>query len=136
MTRFLALLIIAFIIYYYFKNSLKGNAARDNVQKHRNKKVDVVPTQVKEIAYIYYSAAKDHDTCDACMELDGKHLLPGHRLLQSIKPPHLNCKSHKGCRCTLVYVTQDEEGSRKVESLLKRYGGICDKQTIERELTL
>lgn len=135
MTRFLVLLIIAFIIYYYMKNSLKSNAARDGVQKYKNKKADVANTQIKEIAYIYYSAAKDHNTCNVCMELDGKHLLPSHKILQSIKPPHINCKSHKGCRCTLVYVTQDEEGSRKMESLLKRHGGICDKQTIERELT-
>lgn len=134
MTRFLVLLIIAFIIYYYIKNSLKSRAARDGVQTYKNKKTDVVNTQVKEIAYVYYSATKDHNTCDVCTALDGKHLLPSHKMLHSIKPPHINCKSHKGCRCTLVYVTQAEDGSRKIESLLKRHGGVCDKQMIEREL--
>ncbi len=134
MTRFLVLLIIAGIIYYLIKNSLKGRTTRDNSPAYQDKRTPVVNTQIKEIAYIYYSATKDSNTCDVCMALDGKHLLPNHKMLHHIKPPHTDCKSHKGCRCTLVYVTQDEDGGRKIEALLKRHGGICDRQTIEREL--
>ncbi len=133
MTRFIVLLIAAYIIYYLFKNSLKSKTSRNVTQHHTDKKSDAVITHLKEIAYVFYSATKDGNTCDVCMELDGRHLLPNHKILQTMKPPHTGCKSPKGCRCTLVYVTRDEEGSREIESLLKKRGGMCDKQTIDRE---
>jgi hypothetical protein len=138
MTRFIVFLIAAYVIYYYlFKNSLKSKTSRNTTQRHKDKKTDtdIVATRLKEIAYVFYSTVKDSNTCDVCMALDGRHMLPGHKLLQEIKPPHAGCKSPKGCRCTLVYVTRDEEGSREIESLLKRRGGVCDRQTIERERT-
>jgi hypothetical protein len=131
MTRFLVFIILVFVIYYLVRNSLKGRAAREVFQQP-NQKEDVVNASLKEISYVFYTAAKDGDTCAVCMALDGKHLLPDHKMLLDIKPPHAGCKSSKGCRCRLVYVTQDEEGSRKIESLLKRFGGMCDRQTIER----
>jgi hypothetical protein len=138
MMRFLVLLIAAYLIYYLIKNSInKGGTTRNTYKTHQSskeKKADVVNTHLKEIAYVYYSAAKDGDTCDVCKALDGSHLLPNHKMLHDIKPPHTGCKSPEGCRCTLVYVTRDEEGSGEVESLLKRFGGMCDKQTIERGL--
>ena len=137
MIRFLVLLIAVYIIYYLIKNRIKGRTARNTYQTpqgRKEKKPDVVNTHLKEIAYVYYSSAKDDDTCDVCKALDGSHLLPNHKTLYNIKPPHTDCKSPKGCRCTLVYVTRDEEGSGEIESLLKRRGGMCDKQTIERGL--
>ena len=137
MIRFLVFLIAVYLIYYLIKNSIKGRTARNTYQSppgHKEKKSDVVNTHLKEIAYVYYSAAKDGDTCDVCKALDGRHLLPNHKTLHNIKPPHTDCKSPKGCRCTLVYVTRDEEDSGKVESILKRCGGMCDRQTIERGL--
>ncbi|HHT9114059.1 MAG: hypothetical protein HZA47_06495 [Planctomycetes bacterium] len=137
MIRFLVFLIAVYIIYYLIKNSIKGRTARNTYQSpqgHKEKKPDVVNTHLKEISYVYYSSAKDGDTCDVCKALDGSHLLPNHKTLHNIKPPHTDCKSSKGCRCTLVYVTRDEEGSKEIESLLKRHGGMCDKQTIERGL--
>ena len=133
MTRFLVLLIAAYIIYSLFKNRLKSKTSRNVTQHHTDKKPDVVITHLKEIAYVFYSATKDGNTCSACMELDGRHLLPNQKILQTTKPPHAGCRSPKGCRCTLVYVTRDEEGSREIESLLKRRGGMCDKQTIDQE---
>ena len=138
MTRFLVLLIAAYLIYYLIKNSIKGGRARNThqpSQDYKEKKPDVVNTHLKEIAYVYYSSAKDGDTCDVCKALDGSHLLPNHKMLHDIKPPHTDCKSPKGCRCTLVYVTRDEEDSGEIESLLKRRGGMCDRQTIERGKT-
>lgn len=137
MIRFLVFLIAVYLIYYLIKNSItKGRTttACKTPQGNKEKKADVFNTHLKEIAYIYYSATKDSDTCDKCKALDGSHLLPNHKMLHHIKPPHTNCKSPKGCRCTLVYVTRDEEGSREIESLLKRSGGMCNKQTIERGL--
>jgi len=133
MTRFIVFLIAAYVIYYLLKNSLKSKTPGNTTQHHKDKKTDVVTTHLKEIAYVFYSAAKDGNTCDVCMALDGRHMLPNHKILQDIKPPHAGCKSPKGCRCTLVYVTRDEEGSREIESLLKRRGGMCDRQTIDRE---
>ncbi len=133
MTRLLVFLIAAYVIYYYlFKNSLKSKTTRNTAQPDKDKKTDPVTTHLKEIAYVFYSAVKDNDTCDACATLDGRHMLPNHKMLHNIKPPHRNCKSPKGCRCILVYVTRDEEDSREIESLLKRHGGMCDKQTIDR----
>ena len=132
MTRFFVFIILVFVIYYLIRNSLKGRAAREVFQQPNQKEEDVVSTSLKQISYVFYTAAKDGDTCAVCMALDGKHLLPDHKMLLDIKPPHAGCKSSKGCRCRLVYVTQDEEGSREIESLLKRFGGMCDRQTIER----
>jgi len=137
MIRFLVFLIAVYLIYYLIKNSIKGRTARNTYQSppvHKEKKSDVVNTHLKEIAYVYYSAAKDGDTCDVCKALDGRHLLPNHKMLHDIKPPHTDCKSPKGCRCTLVYVTRDEEDSGEIEYLLKRHGGMCDRRTIERGL--
>ena len=135
MTRFLVLLIAAYVVYYLIKNSLQGKTEKTAPRSPKEKKADrvTVDTHLKEIAYVYYSATQDGDTCDVCLSLDGKHLLPNHKILHDIKPPCINCKSPKGCRCTLVYVTRDEENGREIESLLKRHGGVCDKQTIERE---
>ena len=137
MIRFLVFLIAVYLIYYLIKNSIKGRTARNTYQSppvHKEKKSDVVNTHLKEIAYVYYSAAKDGDTCDVCKALDGRHLLPNHKMLNDIKPPHAGCKSPEGCRCTLVYVTRDEEDSGEIEYLLKRHGGMCDRRTIERGL--
>lgn len=133
MTRFLVFLIAAYVIYYLIKNSLKSKSPGSTTRHPPDKKTDTATTRLKEIAYIFYSAAKDGDTCDVCMSLDGRHMLPNHKMLHIIKPPHANCKSPKGCRCTLVYVTRDEEGSGEIESLLKRYGGVCDRKTIDKE---
>lgn len=137
MMRFIVFLIAVYLIYYLIKNSItkgKTTTAYKTPQDSKEKKADVFNTHLKEIAYIYYSATKDSDNCDVCKALDGSHLLPNHKMLREIKPPHTNCKNPKGCRCTLVYVTRDEEGSREIESLLKRSGGMCNKQTIERGL--
>ncbi|HJZ24007.1 MAG: hypothetical protein A2Y11_02675 [Planctomycetes bacterium GWC2_39_26] len=134
MTRFLVLLIAAYVIYYLFKNSLRSKTKRNALQSNKGENTDVVNTHLKEIAYVFYSTAKDRDTCDTCLALDGKHLLPNHKILNDIKPPHVDCRNPKGCRCTLVYVTRDEDGSKEVETLLKRRGGLCDRQTIDWEL--
>lgn len=133
MTRFLVFLIAAYVIYYLFKNSLKSKAPGNTTQHPPDKKTDVAATRLKEIAYVFYSATKDGNTCDVCMSLDGMHILPDHKMLHRIKPPHSDCKSTQGCRCTLVYVTRDEEGSREIESLLKRCGGMCDRNTLDKE---
>src|SRR3989304_2319577 len=113
----------------------RGGRTQPPSQDYKEKKPDVVKPPLKEISYVYFSATKDGDTCDVCKALDGSHLLPNHKMLHDIKPPHAGCKSPEGCRCTLVYVTRDEEGSREIESLLKRCGGMCDRQAIERGLT-
>jgi len=139
MIRFLVFLIAVWLVYYLIRNRIKGGAEKRTSRTYRYRKEkkpdhEVVSTQVKEIAYVYYSASKDGNTCDVCKALDGRHLLPGHKTLHNIKPPHTACKNPKGCRCTLVYVTRDEEGSKEIEYLLKRHGGVCDKQTIERGL--
>ncbi len=135
MTRFIVLFIAAYVVYYLFKNSFKSKSSRSVAQPHKDETANVVVTHPKEIAYIFYSATKDSNTCDVCMELDGRHMLPDHKILHDIKPPHTSCKNQNGCRCTLVYVTRDEEGSNEIESLLKRRGGMCDRQTIDRERT-
>ncbi len=132
MTRFLVFLIAAYVIYYLVKNSLKSKAPERDARRHQDKKADVVTTRLKEIAYVFYSATKDGDACDVCMSLDGRHMLPNHKLFHTIKPPHAGCKNPNGCRCTLVYVTRDEEGSGEIESLLKRYGGMCDRRTLDK----
>lgn len=133
MIRFLVFLIAAYVVYYLVKNSLKSKAPESSTTQHPPEKKTDAATRLKEIAYIFYSATKDRNTCDVCMSLDGKHMLPNHKMLHTIKPPHANCKNSKGCRCTLVYVTRDEEGSSEIESLLKRYGGTCDRKTIDTE---
>ncbi|OOP57935.1 MAG: hypothetical protein AYP45_00570 [Candidatus Brocadia carolinensis] len=84
------------------------------------KKKEPAVTHLKEIAYVFYSTTNDDNTCDVCRELEGRHLLPNHKILQQIKPPHPGCKNPAGCRCTLVYVTRDEDGSAEIESLLKK----------------
>ena len=132
MTRFIVLLIAAYVVYSIVKRSLKGTPSGNNVQQHTDKKSEPVVTHLKEIAYVFYSATNDGNTCDVCRELDGRHILPNHKILQQIKPPHPGCKSPAGCRCTLVYVTRDEDGSAEIESLLKKRGGMCDRQTIDR----
>ncbi len=141
MTRFLVFLIAAYIVYYLIKNSLKQakkkNTSQDRKKYEKKKKEDNADTpvvHVKEIAYVYYSATKDGDSCDACRAIDGRHLLPHHKMLSELRPPLKHCKSKKGCRCSLVYVTRDEEDSRNIEFILQRYGGMCDRQSIEREL--
>lgn len=135
MTRFLVFLIGAYVIYFLIKKSLKGKTTRNIDQQRKEKKADVVDIHLKEIAYVYYSASKDSDSCDVCKTLDGMHLLPNHKMLHDIKPPHKNCKSSKGCRCTLVYVTRDEEDGREIEALLKKLGGVCDRKTLGRNFT-
>ena len=107
MTRFLVLLIAAYIIYYLVKNSLKGRTRESTPPSSKEKNEDIADAHLKEIAYVFYSTAKDQNTCDVCMALDGKHLLPNHKILHDIKPPHSDCKNPEGCRCTLVYVTRD-----------------------------
>lgn len=131
MTRFIALFIIAYIVYYVIKNKLRYGAAKTKRQPSRGEKAETVNTRLKEIAYIVYSANGDDDTCGLCAALDGRHFLPNHALLNSIKPPHPACNGHKGCRCTLTYVTRDEEGSKEIVAFLGKRGGVCDKQTIE-----
>ncbi|KKO18386.1 MAG: hypothetical protein BROFUL_02892 [Candidatus Brocadia fulgida] len=132
MTRFIVLFIAAYVVYTIVKKSLKRTPSGNDAQQRTDKKSQPVVTHLKEIAYVCYSAANDDDTCDVCREFDGRHMLPNHKILQRVKPPHAGCKSPKGCRCTLVYVTRDEDGSSEVESLLKKHGGMCDRQTIER----
>src|SRR3990172_3675210 len=132
MMRFLVFIIVVYLIYYLIKNSIKGGTTRTTYKTHpgnKEKKADVVNTHLKEIAYVYYSSAKDGDTCDVCKALDGSHLLPNHKMLHDIKPPHTDCKSPKGCRGSLVYVTGDGEDGGKIKYLLKRHGGMCDRQT-------
>lgn len=138
MTRFIIFFIVICVMYYLIKNSLKGRTTRTIHQTRRKtyqEKEAGVAVRLKEVAYVFYSAVKDGSTCDVCMALDGRYLLPNHKMLHAIKPPHAGCKSARGCRCTLVYVTRDEEGGREIESCLKRHGGMCDKQTVERELS-
>ncbi|KAB2832445.1 MAG: hypothetical protein F9K48_10485 [Candidatus Brocadia sp.] len=132
MTRFIVLLIAVYVIYSLVKKSLKGKPPRNDAQQHQEKKKEPVVTYLKEIAYVFYSATNDGNTCDVCRELDGRHILPNHKILQQMKPPHPGCKNPAGCRCTLVYVTRDEDGSAEIESLLKKRGGMCDQQTIDR----
>lgn len=132
MTRFIVFLIAAYVVYHLVKNQLKGNTTTETRKTRPEKVKNTIHARLKEIAYVFYSAAKDGHTCDACMALDGRHLLPGHKMLHTISPPHTGCKSARGCRCTLVYVTRDEEGGREIESFLRKNGGVCDKQTIER----
>ena len=81
MTRFLVLLIAVYVIYYLFKNSLRSKTKRNALQSNKGENTDVVNTHLKEIAYVFYSTAKDRDTCDTCLALDGKHLLPNHKIL-------------------------------------------------------
>ncbi len=132
MTRFIALFIIAYIVYYVIKNKLRHGAAKTKRQPSSwGKNTETVETRLKEIAYVVYSANGDGDTCDLCAALDGRHFLPNHALLNSIKPPHPACNSHKGCRCTLTYVTRDEESSKEIVAFLGKRGGVCDRQTIE-----
>ena len=135
MTRFLVFLIVGYVVYILIKKSLKGKTIKNIDQPGKEKKADVADIHLKEIAYVYYSTSKDSDSCDICKTLDGTHLLPNHKMLHDIKPPHKDCKSSKGCRCTLVYVTRDEEGGREIEALLKKLGGVCDRKTIERNYT-
>lgn len=131
MTRFIALFIIAYVVYYVIKNKLRHVAAKTKRQPSQGEKPETVQIRLKEIAYVVYSANGDGDTCGLCAALDGRHFLPNHSLLNSIKPPHPACNSHKGCRCTLTYVTRDEEGSKEIVAFLGKRGGVCDRQTIE-----
>lgn len=134
MTRFIVLFIASYVVYYLLKNSLKGMAAGKTHQGRKEKQSDEPVTHFKEIAYVFYSSAKDGDTCDVCKALDGRHLLPNHKMLHNAKPPHPGCKNPNGCRCTLVYVTRDEEDSKTIESLLVKHGGMCDKHVIDKAL--
>ncbi|MDR4507538.1 MAG: phage head morphogenesis protein [Candidatus Brocadiaceae bacterium] len=137
MTRFLVFLIVAYFVYYLIKNGLKNKTEqRTDYQKKQTdnyRETDAGNAHIREIAYVVYSATNDRNTCDVCKSLDGRHLLPNSNLLQKIKPPHAGCKNPKGCRCTLVYITKDEENGSEIETLLKRHGGICDKHVIEKE---
>jgi hypothetical protein len=138
MTRLLVLLLSAYIIYYLIRTSLKGkttgNARQTSVKKQKPENAETANTRLKEIAYVYYSTAKDNDACTECNAFEGRYFLPNHKMLHSIRPPYSGCKSHKGCRCTLVYVTRDEEDSGEIESILKKHGGMCDRQTIRKGL--
>jgi len=131
MTRFIALFIIAYIVYYVIKNKLSRFAAKTKRQPSREEKPETVQIRLKEIAYVVYSANGDDDTCDLCAALDGRHFLPEHPMLNSIRPPNPACNSHKGCRCTLTYVTRDEEGSKEIVAFLGRRGGVGDRQAIK-----
>ncbi|MGQ3685571.1 MAG: hypothetical protein ACUBOA_11295 [Candidatus Loosdrechtia sp.] len=133
MTRFVVFLIAVYVLYYLIKSNFKSKADKNIRRTYAKKHENSVNPRLKEIAYVFYSAVKDGSTCEVCIALDGKHVLPGHKILPQIKPPHAGCRSTKGCRCTLVYVTRDEEGGREIESFLKKQGGVCDRQTIERE---
>lgn len=133
MTRFLVFFVIAYVVYYLLKNNLKGKTSEQPPQRRRDKQPDVVNAHIREIAYVYCSAKNDDNTCDVCKSFDGKHMLPNYKMLGSISPPHAGCKNPNGCRCHLVYVAKDEEYGSKVEALLKRLGGICDRQTVEKE---
>ena len=136
MLRFIIIFAIGYLIYLSLKNSLKGKQKRQHTGKSNTEQnKDAFNTNlVKEISYVFYSATKDNLTCDVCRELDGKHFLPNHEIHHSIKPPHNSCKNPAGCRCSLVYVTEDEEQSKKIEMILKKYGGTCNKSTIEKGL--
>lgn len=137
MLRFIIIFAVFYLIYLSLKNSLKVKQKRDVRKNNTGQKKDVFNTNhVKEISYVFYSAAKDNSTCDVCKELDGKHFLPSHEIHHSIRPPHNNCKNPDGCRCSLVYVTEDEAQSQKIELILKKYGGSCNRSTIEKELKL
>lgn len=135
MTRFIVLSIIAYIIYYVIKNKLRHSAVRTKRQPSREGKTETVDARLKEIAYVIYSANGDGDTCELCAALDGRHFLPNHAMLSSIRPPHPACNSHKGCRCTLTYVTCDEEGSKEIVAFLGKRGGVCDRQAIKGVIT-
>lgn len=142
MTRVLVFLIAGYLVYYFMRYSLRKEAKKNTSQdqkKHEKKKKedksDIPVAHVKEIAYVYYSATKDGDSCDICRAIDGRHLLPYHKMLSELRPPHKHCKSKKGCRCSLVYVTRDEEGSRNIERILQKHGGMCDRHAIEREMS-
>lgn len=73
MTRFIVLLIAGYVIYSLVKKSLKGKPPRNDAQQHQEKKKEPVVTYLKEIAYVFYSATNDGNTCDVCRELDGRH---------------------------------------------------------------
>ena len=136
MLRFIIIFAIIYLVYLSLKKSLQGGKQKGGGTRSRTEqKRDVFNTnRVKEISYLFYSATKDDSTCDICKELDGKHFLPNHEIHHSIKPPHHRCKNPNGCRCSLVYVTEDEAQSEKIELVLKKYGGTCNKSTIEKEL--
>lgn len=136
MLRFIIIFAIIYLVYLSLKKSLQEGKQRGGSTRSRTEqKKDVFNTnRVKEISYLFYSATKDDSTCDICKELDGKHFLPNHEIHHSIKPPHRRCKNPNGCRCSLVYVTEDEAQSEKIELILKKYGGTCNKSIIEKEL--
>ena len=144
MTRLLVILIAVYVIYYLIKSSLKSkklnsikaeNTSQSRTQKkYQEEKEGEFDSYQKEIAYIIYSSTKDDDTCKVCLSLDGKYLLPDNRILNDIRPPNSGCKNTNGCRCKLMYVTKDEEGSERIESFLKKHGGLCDKQALEKEV--
>ncbi|MCF6157529.1 MAG: hypothetical protein E3K32_02925 [wastewater metagenome] len=132
MLRFITFVVVVSVVYYLIKGRLRGKTIKNVRHRYGERTQDTVSARLKEIAYVFYSAVKDSSTCDVCMALDGRHLLPGHKMLSNIKPPHAGCKNTQGCRCTLVYVTRDEEGGREIESFLRKHGGMCDRKAIEK----
>lgn len=131
MTRFIALFILSYIVYRLIKNRLRRYTAKTKRQPSWEEKPETGQLRLKEIAYVVYSANGDGDTCDLCAALDGRHFLPDHPMLKSIRPPHPACSAHKGCRCSLTYVTRDEENSKEIVAYLGKRGGVCDKQAIK-----
>lgn len=135
MLRFIVLLIIIYIAYYFFRNALTGKTTKkvsSQSERKDRKYAKVVDAHVKEIAYVFYATSNDEKVCDVCQSLEGRYLLPDHKMLSHLKPPHIACKNPDGCRCTLVYVTRDEEGSREVEYFLRKHGGMSDRKTIRK----
>jgi len=137
MLRFVIILVVAYVLYYLIKSSLKEYAfsKKNAAQKFRNSKENTPHKgKIKEIAYVLYSSIKDNEVCDVCKSYDGNYFLPDHKMLQSISPPHVHCKNAEGCRCSLVYVTRDEEQAIEIESILRRFGGMRNSETVNSRI--
>ncbi len=61
-----------------------------------------------DIAYAYYSALLDENTCEECAAVDGQIVDVGSPLYYDLMPPHRECLGRGACRCMYIYIMKDE----------------------------
>ncbi|GAI19026.1 unnamed protein product, partial [marine sediment metagenome] len=69
--------------------------------------------KANKIVAATWNTALDNQVCEACASLHNRTFPIHSRELKKLDPP-----IHKGCRCMLSYITQDE---RRIKERLKEY---------------
>ncbi len=113
---------------YRIKHLIDGSAQRRAVRTQSS--IQTRKLEKRGVAYAYWSCLFDFDSCPVCKSRDGLHWIPG--IVNVGNPPLHSCRSCKGCRCIIVYVMKNENGTTATAELLRELGGRASKEELNQ----